>query len=212
MDFNSMVVDAFNGLTPDLYGIYNDARMQNLDSWQNKQLAMVAASGAAAMTIPGGHIPLMAADVAFLMNRMSVCCYGVGAIRGYDAGHGNILEEEDFPVVLAYWAGDAEIKQAVTSKAAADLAVKVGGKVGAKIIAKHLAAGAGLLVGKKIGGKLGAKLGAKIGAKLGGKLAAGFIPFLGAAVGAGINAYFINDISEAANDVYRFKCNVISKL
>jgi hypothetical protein len=136
---------------------------------------------------------------------MSVTSYGVGAILGSRQGRGNVLDQEDLAVVLARWAGDEDLGDVAIAKTAASLAGKVGGKATAAVLAKTMAEKAGLLVGKKISGKLGAKLGAKFGAKLGGKMVLGFIPFLGAAVGASVNAYFVDGISTAAEGWYRAK-------
>ncbi len=55
---------------------------------------------------------------------------------------------------------------------------------------------------KKLGIKTATKLGTKLGTKLAAKTGAGWIPFLGAAVGPGINAYFINEIGEAGKQYY----------
>ncbi len=209
-------IDAFDRLSPDLSAVYSDAAYKTVPNWCDKQIALATASGATSVILPGAHVAAILADVAFLINRMSVCSFGIGAIRGYDNGHGNLLEQEDLANVLGYWARDEQIMSAVTSKGAADIAVKVGskagGKVAVKLISKHLATGAGLLVGKKLGGKVGAKIGAKFAAKFGAKLGTGFIPFLGPVVGGGINAYFVNEIADAANDFYRWKCDVARRL
>ena len=205
MNFGQFVIDAFDAVTPDINGIFLSAKSQSLSDWRTTQQGLVTASGAASVAIPGLHLVGMAADVAFLMNRMSVCSYGIGAIIGNNSGHGNMLETEDFAVILARWSGDDSITDAAIGKAAADLAGKIGGKSVAKVLAKTMAEKAGLLVGKKMAGKLGAKLGAKFGAKLGGKAAAGFIPFLGAAVGGGINLWFISSVAASAEEWYRIK-------
>lgn len=200
MNFGKLAIEAFNQLTPNLNKIYKDAAYKTLSNWRNTQVALVSGSGATA------------ADVAFLMNRMSVCSFGIGAIHGYDNGQGNFLEEEDFANVLGYWSHDAQMMTAITSKGAADMAAKVGSKAAIKLISKHLATGAGLLIGKKLSGKLGAKVGAKFGVKLAAKIGTGFVPLLGPLVGGGINAYFINDIADAASDYYRWKCDVAHRL
>ncbi|KOR33545.1 hypothetical protein TI05_00515 [Achromatium sp. WMS3] len=221
-DFGKWVVDAFNGLTPSIDGIYTDAKYDNISYWRKKQQAMVTTAGAVAMVIPGAHLVALAADVAFLMNRMAVCSYGIGAIYGYDRFSENILEEEDFANILALWAGNDEITTIVTgndeiitmviSKAAIDIASKVGGKAGIKIIGKTIAKSGAILVGKKLGGKVGAKIGAKFAGKLSGKAAGGMVPFLGAVIGGGINLWFITGIADSAQKYYKFKCDVISKL
>ena len=205
MSFGEYVVQAFDGLTPDVHGIYSNAKSSSLSSWRATQQALVTGSGAAAAAIPGFHLVGMAADVVFLMNRMSVCSYGIGAIIGTECGLGDILEDEDFAVVLARWGGDDSLNNAAVGKACADLAGKVGGKAVTKLLAKKMAESAGILVGKKLAGKVGMKVGAKFGAKLGTKAVTGFIPFLGAAVGGGINLWFITEIADAAEAWYRVK-------
>ena len=57
------------------------------------------------MAIPGLHLIGIAADIAFLMNRMSVCSFGIGSIEGYNNDFGIILEKEDFAIVLSIWSG-----------------------------------------------------------------------------------------------------------
>ncbi len=137
MDVGKIIVDWFEASTPDLDGIYSNAYHQDMSSWRTKQLAAVAATGGTAMIVPGAHLLALVADVQFLVNRMSVCGYGIGAIHGYQNGHGNILEKEDIAWILAHWAGDENVKTAMGSKIAADVAIKIGGKLGAKIIAKE---------------------------------------------------------------------------
>lgn len=212
-DFAQYVSDGFAALTPDLTGIYNDAIEYNVTQWQTLQSSLVTATGAAAIAIPGLHLLTIAADVAVLMNRMSVCSYGIGAIIGNGEGHGFILEEEDFPVILGRWCKVEGLDNAALSKAAAEVGIKVGGKIGGKVggkvitkeIAKFAVKQASILIGKKLAGPIGAKLGSKFGAKLGGKVAAGFIPFLGPAIGGSINLYFITEISREAKEWYNFK-------
>lgn len=205
MSFGDWVISGFNELTPDLESIYNDARSEPLSSWRSTQQALVTGSGAAAAAVPGLHLVGMAADVAFLMNRMAVCSYGIGAIVGNSRGLGSILEKEDFAIILARWSGDDHVCDAAIGKTAADLVGKVGGKSLTKLLAKTAAEKAGILAGKKLAGKVGMKVGAKFGAKLGTKAVAGWVPFLGAAVGGGINLWFITEIADAAQSWYELK-------
>jgi len=205
VSFGDWVLQGFDGLTPDLPGIYGNAKLRTLSGWRTMQQSLVTGSGAAAAAIPGLHLVGMAADVAFLMNRMSVCSYGTGAIVGHTQGLGNFLELEDFAVVLARWGGDESVGDAAIGKTAADLVGKVGGKAATKILAKTAGEKAGLLVGKKLAGKVGTKVGAKIGGKLGTKAVAGWVPFLGAAVGGGINLWFITEIANEAQSWYLLK-------
>lgn len=210
------VIEAFEKLTPDIDSIYEDAKSYNISDWRAKQQALVIASGATAISIPGVHLTVLAADIAFLMNRMSVCAYGIGAIYGYSRYSENILEEEDFANVLALWAGDDSISQMVAQKAGIDavvkVAVKAGGKLGIKLIAKTIAMSGGILVGKKFAAKTGVKVGTKFAAKIAGKFGAGFIPIVGAFAGGWINWYFLTGIADAAEKYYKFKCDIIDKL
>ena len=215
MTISEMALDTISNLRPDLNVMYEDTRGYSLGEWRARQQAMVTGTGMAAAIIPVAHLAGVAADVLFLVNRMSVCSYGIGAIYGRGDNLGNFLEEEDFAVVLSLWAGgsdDAELTAALSAKAAADMAVKIHSKAGLKILAKTMTKSSGLLIGSKFGGKFGAKIGAKFGAKLGGKVAAGLVPFLGAAVGGGINLWFITSIADAAERFYRFKCEVGRRL
>ncbi len=212
-DFAQYVSDGFAELTPDLTGIYDDAIGYNMTQWQALQSSLVTLTGGAAVAIPGLHLATIAADVLILMNRMSVCSYGIGAIMGKEAGHGFILEEEDFPVILGRWCKVDGLDNATLSKAAAEVGIKVGGKiggkVGGKVITKKIASfavkHASILIGKKLAGPVGAKLGSKFAAKFGGKIAAGFLPFIGPLIGGSINLYFISEISSEAIKWYNFK-------
>lgn len=210
--FAEWVVDAFESLTPDRNGIFADSIGQSMSDWRMKQQAMVTGSGAAAAAIPGAHLVTMSADVVFLMNRMSVCAYGIGAIIGGPEQGQEFLEEEDFPNILAVWAGDDDVDNMLTAKAATDIAVKVGGKMGAKLIGKTISIAGGVMLGKKLSAKVSAKVALKFASKLAGKAAGGFIPFLGAAIGGGINLWFITSIADAADRYYRFKLDVARKI
>lgn len=208
MGFSEWVVAAFDSLTPNINAIYADHKDTSLTDWLALQKTMVTATGAAAVAIPGLHLFGVAADVVFLMNRMSVCSYGVGAIVGERAGKGNILEDEDFAVVLAKWSGVDGLDNAALAKTSADLVTKVGSKAASKALAKAMCKNAGILIGKKLSGKVGVKVGAKFGTKLGGKLVGGWIPFVGAVIGGGINLWFISEIANAAQDWYTYKASV----
>jgi hypothetical protein len=153
----------------------------------------------------------MAADVLFLMNRMSVCSYGIGAIIGSSQNLGDILEEEDFAIVLARWGGEEDLTNAALGKTCSELVAKVGGKAATKVLAKQAAKSAGILLGKKLAGKVGIKVGAKFGAKLGTKAVSGWIPILGATVSGGINLWFITGIADAAESWYRLKAELANK-
>lgn len=177
---------------------------------------MVTASGAAAVAIPGLHLVGIAADVAFVLNRMSVAAFGTGAILGAKAGVGNILEQEDFPAVLGYWSDDEDLKEAMTGKGAAT-AGKVGTKVGVKLMGKGFTKGmtkamlssSGYLIGQRMGGKALAKASGKFAGKFAGKAAGGFVPFLGPVISGGVNLWLISGIIDAAESYYTDKINLI---
>ena len=204
-NFGQVVVNTFENLTPDLQGIYDTHKAKTMNEFTGPQSLSVLASGAAAGALPGLHLLGATADLAFLMNRMSVCCYGIGAIKGYQALGIDILEREDFALILALWAGDEDVTRIVSTKIGADLLVVGGAKVGLKAVSKGIGHQLGVISGKKLAGKVGAKVGAKIGAKAGAKFAAGWIPVLGGVVGAGVNAYFLSDVMAAAQRFYDFK-------
>lgn len=203
------VLKAFEALRPDLDGIYTSAHVKTLADWTKGQKTLVTVSGAGAAAVPGLHLVGMAADVMFLMNRMSVCSFGIGAILGNEAQLGNVLEPEDFAVVLAVWAGEGGIADTISGKASADDTgvggSKVLGKSMYRILAKTVAEKAGLLVDKKLSSSLAGKVAARFAGKLGGKAATGFIPLVGAVVGGGVNLWFLSGIASAAEQWFRFK-------
>lgn len=203
------VLKAFETLRPDLDGIYTSAHAKPLADWKRTQQTLVTASGAGASAVPGLHLVGMAADIMFLMNRMSVCSFGIGAILGHEAQLGNVLEPEDFAVVLAVWAGEGGIAEAIGGKEQSDTSNVSGGKVLGKsvyrILAKTTCEKAGLLVNGKLSGSLAGKVAGRFAGKLGGKAAAGFIPVFGAMVGGGVNLWFMTGIASAAEQWFRFK-------
>lgn len=195
------------GARPSIQEVYLNTQFENLIDWMNKQVAIVAGTGVTTAAIPGLHLSTIVADLAVLFNRAYVGTYGIGAIIGYQEISDNILEEEDFTVVLARWCGVDGVSNAALSKTAATL-TKIGGKVATKVLAKTACQQTGILVGQKIGGKLGAKLGSKLGAKIGGKALGGFIPIIGSAISGGINAWFITEICKEAKKYYQFKATL----
>jgi hypothetical protein len=210
MNFSQSVIDAFATLTPDLAGIYTAAHALPLSDWRVKQQAMVTGSGALAIAVPGVHLLGMAADVAFLMNRMAVCCYGIGAIAAHAKGLGQILEPEDFAIILARWSGDENLSDSAITLIHADLVAELGSHAATQTLARGVGLRAGILVGKKITSKAGAKIGAKFAGKMGSKALAGFIPVLGAAAGGGINLWFITSIANEAQRWFELKTSFYS--
>lgn len=199
------VLDTFAGLTPDLQGIDRDARSYSRTGWQAFHTTAVGASGGVSVLIPVAHLATLVADLAFLINRMSVCGYGIGAIAAMESGKGFILEDEDIPAILARWAGDDGVSDATIAKMASTGAAAFAGQPLAATFAKIAVKHAGLLVGKKLGGKVGAKVAMKFVTKYIGKATAGFIPFVGPGICAGINVWFISQMAAAASSWYATK-------
>ncbi|MDX2308210.1 MAG: hypothetical protein NW216_08230 [Hyphomicrobium sp.] len=204
-------------MTPNLEELYCSAHTQSLWYWRMTSRGAVTVSGAAAVAIPGPHIPILVSEVAFLMNRLGAASFGVGAIKSQKPGLGNVLETEDFACILAYWAKDDDVKQAMTGKLAADATTKVGLKVGTKLYGKGFAkvatktalSSAGYLVGNKVGGKVLAKAGALFGSQVAAKAGTGFAPVIGAVAGAGINYWIMSGVIEAADQFYEDKLALI---
>lgn len=219
MNFNEMLANSVNKLTPDLDDLYDGACRYSMSDWELQQRSLATASGAGAVAIPGLHLAGLAADFAFIINRAGVASYGIGAIKGAER-HGNVLEQEDFVGVLNYWAGDADFMEAMKGKGAADLSskvgikvvTKVGGKVAVKGLTKAMLTSAGYMVAQKFGAKAMAKPAAKIAAKFGGKALGGFIPILGPIVGGGVNLWLISGIMDAASGFYRDKLVLVDRL
>lgn len=211
-------LDVINRLSPNLPSIYQDSCEHDLSDWKLKQNGMVGASGAVAVAIPGLHLAGIAADVAFVLNRMSVATYGTGAILSKKAGFGDILEEEDFAAVLGYWSDDEDIMQAMKGKGSAT-AGKIGAKVGTKLAGKAFSKGmtkamltsSGYLIGQRLGGKALAKASAKFAGKFAGKAVGGFVPFLGPVISGGVNVWLISGIIAASEHFYTDKIALLNE-
>jgi hypothetical protein len=199
------VLDGFAKLTPDLNGIDSEARGYSRGAWQTMQTAAVAGSGAVTVLLPGFHLLTLVADVGFLINRMSVCAYGLGALAAEKKGMGFVLEQEDLAAILARWSGDTSVSDAALSKMAASGAAMCAGTALGVKFAEMAVKHAGLLIGKKLGGKVGAKVASKFVGKYIGKVTSGFIPFVGPAICAGINTWFITEMCMAASSWYTTK-------
>lgn len=222
MDIVGGFVDIVHAMTPNLGEMYDDAKRHTLSDWETQQKTFVTTTGVGAglIPVPGLHLPAALADLAFVVNRMGVTAYGVGAIEGYDEDFGNVLEEEDFVGVLGYWAGDEEFKHSFKIKgsaAAFKVAAKVGGKVAAKTVTKSVLASLGYLVASRAGLKSIAKtapplanaalaMAGKAGVKVGGA----WVPVAGSMLSGGINYWLISSVSTAAIEFYNDKLNIIT--
>ncbi len=208
---SNVIVRAFEAVgADDSEAVKRAKNFSSTRGWTAWQASQAAAAGAAALAVPAAHIPAMVADIAYIMHKMSYCCWGIGSILG-----AQVDGKDDFGIILGLWSGDlteTELPMAIlTGTAAGTLAVaastgtaaQIAGKVtgkgvgkgvgiaataaahklGAKAAAKPIGKALGNLAGSassKFVEKASTKVAAKVGAKLAGKGVAGFIPFVGA--------------------------------
>jgi hypothetical protein len=180
----------------------------------------------------------MVADVAFLLHKMAYCSWGVGGLLNCDVeGKADFslilqvwaddLSETELPAAIltgtAAGAFAIVAAQQGVSAASTQLAGKAAGKIASKTVnvaTMELARKLGMKTSAKAAGKVAGtvsgrlaekaatKIAAKIGAKLAAKGVAGFLPLVGPAVSASVNAYFVNDIGNSATTYYRAKHKV----
>jgi hypothetical protein len=224
-----IIVSAFEFMGGDPSTAIESARGSSIESWKYWQATQAAAVGAAAVAIPGAHIPLIVVDVAFLLHKMAYCCWGIGALHKCE-----IESKEDFAVILGLYAGVVSehalaasvgmgtlaltggiIANAglpafvakVAGKGAGMGAKALGTKLGTKAVGKALAASSPLIgaVSGKLAEKLTAKFATKAFIKSASNFVAGFLPVVGVAAGGAINAYFVLSIASSAETYYRIK-------
>lgn len=186
----------------------------NIFAWRSIAIAQSAGTGAGLMLIPGLNVLIgVGSDLIALFYAMQATAYGVGMIIANRNGRSQFaLGREDYADILAIWVGspefvdNAQVKALLTTSYAAS---KIGAKFGIKVSAKTLSAAATVgaaAVSKKIGlaiyPQVMVKLLAKISTKLGVKAGSSWVPGVGSALNAGINAWFINDITNAAKIYY----------
>lgn len=210
----SLVIEAFEAVSGDTSGARAAAsEFSSPAAWGTWQGTQAAGAGAAALALPGAHIPALAADLAFLMRKLAFCTWGVGFLHGCTVdGKGDLAN------VLGLWSGVVTKDMLVTAASGTAVVATLahpafaGAVAGAALNA--VAQGAAVKVGAKTALGLGQnfapkliekaslKLAQKIGAKMAAKAGFGFIPFVGPCVGAGINGWFTYRIYESANEYY----------
>lgn len=226
----SVIVNAFDVMGGDSSAAASAAKnFSSVGSWVTWQATQTAMVGAAAMAVPGAHVPALVVDVAFLMHKLAYCSWGVGSVLGCTP-----YGKADFEIILGHWCGAIEddvLPAAIaTSIAGGSLAAvialqgtsvvigqlagksvelaatmlleKVGAKGSAKAVGKVLGKVTGKVAGK-LSDKIAAKLVTKFGGKLSGKALSGFIPFVGPIVGGSINIIFVRSIAHSAEKYYR---------
>ena len=200
-----------------------DARGQSLDDWRGKHVALAIA--VAGGNLIGGPVALaaLAVEIPALLNIMSRAALGIGTIVA------DGCTDDDYQAILAVWAGAVELDgdllaatRAHLSGGAAAVAgsnlgstvagsllgpggAKLAGKAAASLNAQMISSAMGAVVGKKLMLKGGTKLIAgKIAAKIVSSIPTRLVPFVGAAIAAGINAWFLNSLMDTAERYYGF--------
>jgi hypothetical protein len=182
--------------------------------------------GAAAVTslIPGVHGAGIVFELPYLLRLMGRGAIGTGELLGAE-----IDAEADLLAIFALWSGAINtsavaaavggvvIVEGIAYPAFGAKVLAMGFKIGVKAAASHagISVAAGATIGHAAGavsqmlqpvfGKVLAKISAKITAKFGAKAVAGFFPFLGACVNAGISLYILNEFLTAARIYYEYK-------
>lgn len=206
LDFGKYAADAFAALTPDLEGIYDAAKGSNLASVRRTQTALAATSGAVSFAIPFLHVPMAAADLAVTTNRMAVAAYSIGAVKGELYGKGNVLEEEDFAIILGLWCGYTDIEQIVRMKDDQDHREAMQQEAGVKALGRTAIKYLGALTAEQLLHRMAGRLAARIGTRAGSKMTLGAVPVIGAAVGAATNSLMMDNLCDAAETYYDWKC------
>lgn len=94
------IINGFDQLGGDPDQAISAAKGMSVKQWINRQKAQVTASGAGSNLVPGAHMAALAADMAFLMHKMAVTCWGIGAIQGC-----RVYGKPDFVNILDVWTG-----------------------------------------------------------------------------------------------------------
>lgn len=99
---SNAIIKAFDELSGNPSDAMYDARGEFLYDWIDRQKITVGTTGAASGLfglIPGAGIPATIADLGYLLNRMSYCCWGIGEIK-----HCKVIGMADFKQILNIWA------------------------------------------------------------------------------------------------------------
>jgi hypothetical protein len=197
-----VLMNTFDSVGADLETIRRAAKGYTVPAWKRLQLAKAATLGACVAVVPASGAVLLPAELLALMRVMHRGVVGVCAI------HHDYVDEEQFPNVLGVWSGHMALNETlaaqIATKALAHTAYMVGGPTGVMLASKAFAATCETLVAKKLGPKIAQKVAAKMAAKIGAKLSVSWIPFVSAAVGAGINCWIVNGLIDAADEYCKF--------
>jgi len=202
------LVKFFEEISPDLGDIYERVNGRSVSEFRTQKIFESTSSGAHLSAIPVASYITIPSDILHLLRIMSIICYGVGAIKGRKGGFGNILEKDDFLIILARWAKVEELKDIAVAKYSAEMMLKTSKKVAAKKFAKCAIKRSGAVVGRRIAKKTGVKMASKLTRRLSAKVATRWIPFISLNVGGGSNWYVCQEIATEAEIWYDLKMNL----
>lgn len=170
--------------------------------WTDRQRQKVGAIGFLT-GLPGGGwiLPMVAADIAYLMAVAGRGCYGIGHVLKRPVDY-----ERDIPLILAIWSGAAHVASAATvGQVALHVANPIIIQVGSNAAVGFGVAAVQSLVGQtgsKIIGMLMPKFLAKIGAQLTAKAVSTAVPILGGFASCGVNWWICGGLMHAAETYY----------
>lgn len=197
------ILYALENLNPDINSLYEETHRLDMDKYVSNQRNKAVVLGGGTAAIPGMHLVGMAADIVALFKLMCDTSYGIGSISSNQKNIGiNGIDEFDFITILTRWGGDYDAINAMNIAVAG--AKSAGAVVGGQI-ATHAAVA---LLPKPIIKILVKIIAKKIGLKFAGKGLAGFIPFLGPTVSAGINWWIFDGMMNEAKKYYQAKVTV----
>ena len=210
-------------LSSDTSSAVSDARnAPNVEAWIRSAMMQAAAVGGIAMAIPGAHLPALVwsrRELAFLLHRVAYGSWGVGELRGCAP-----LGKSDLLNILALWVGTPlsalphrAIKKATLQKALRRGETHVDSLSISRILSllsEEQARSFGIdpdtitpmsqqrTADFGLSSDVQTRIVQPFASKLGGKVFSGFVPLVGAIVGASINAYLLRDILNAADEYY----------
>ncbi len=178
--------------------------------WRRDQNRRAALSGAVGGLIPYDHAVGTFGRGIALLSRLAEFVYGIGAIAGTKAGAPDIIEREDFVIVIANWVGEEAVSEAALAKLCRnDFTPQLERDDDPMPIAQEVAKKAGLIVSGRVSDKLAESVANRIEAIVRRRARAAWIPIYGAVVGAKVSARAMREIEAAAESWYRWKCGIV---
>lgn len=180
------------------------------DRWRRHLKWRAMVDGAVRGLIPIDHATGQFLPAVLLLTRLAELACGVGTIVGSQSQTPNILESEDFAILLARWVGEPGVSNAALSKwPQRGFESKPDHIDDDTMIAKVVATNAGLIVSGRVSDKLAESVANRIEAIVRRRARAAWIPIYGAVVGAKVSARAMREIEAAAESWYRWKCGIV---